>query len=97
MKHPNHWKEQILVPLTELQLPEVTGEPLPSVRLEFYSKHLKTHLRVDVFLPLAYQTETDWSYPLLIANDGCEMTDIALPQTTADLVRSGEVHPIIIY
>jgi enterochelin esterase-like enzyme len=96
MKHPNHWKEQILVPLTELDLPEATGEPLTSVRLEFYSKHLKTHLRIDVFLPLDYQTETDWSYPLLIANDGGEMTDIALPQTTADLVRSGEVHPIII-
>jgi len=96
MKHIHQVPNQVSLSLPELNLPAVTGKPLSRTRLEFYSKNLNTHLRIDIFLPENYQTDTTWQYPLLLANDGIDMEAIALAQTTADLAREGKVHPLII-
>lgn len=65
------------------------------VRIDkLYSKYLKRHVVIDVFLPPNYHQEAD-NYPVLYANDGQDMEAVKM-KATLDSLYDGEKIPKIV-
>ena len=52
--------------------------------------------RVHVYLPPHYDTAREQPYPLLIALDGQTMPQWRLPESLEELVRTGQVEPVVV-
>jgi enterochelin esterase-like enzyme len=73
-----------------------TLRKITTVRIEkFYSKHLKRHVIVDIFLPPSYYQSQE-KYPVLYANDGQDMPAIQLENILNTLYEQGKLQPIIV-
>ncbi len=66
------------------------------VRIDkFYSKYLKRHVVLDVFLPPHYHQETE-AYPVLYANDGQDMEGVKMENTLTGLYQDNKLPKIIV-
>jgi enterochelin esterase-like enzyme len=66
------------------------------VRIDkFYSKYLKRHVVIDVFLPPNYHQETA-NYPVLYANDGQDMVAVEMEKTLNKLYEGKEFPKILV-
>lgn len=61
----------------------------------FYSDSLRRSLRVDVFLPPAYQKKVR-KYPLLLFNDGQDMEAIQMKKQLEEAYKQKKVRPFIL-
>ncbi len=61
----------------------------------FYSKHLKRIVTIDVFLPPAYY-QSDDKYPVLYFNDGQDMPVVGMEEILNQLYNQAQLPPIVV-
>lgn len=66
------------------------------IRVEkFYSKYLKRHIVIDIFLPPGYYQSKD-KFPVLFANDGQDMEAVKMEETLEKLYGSNQIPKLIV-
>ena len=69
---------------------------ITTLRIEkFYSKHLKRHVHIDIFLPPSYY-QTEDKFPVLYANDGQDMPAVALETTLLNLFQEDKLPELLV-
>lgn len=73
-----------------------TNHKITTIRIDkFYSKHLKRHVVIDIFLPPNYYQTQD-KYPVVYANDGQDMKAVKMESTLTRLYNENKIPHLII-
>lgn len=73
-----------------------TNHKITTIRIEkFYSKHLKRHVVIDIFLPPNYY-QTQEKYSILYANDGQDMKAVQMESTLTKLYNENKISHLIV-
>lgn len=64
--------------------------------LELPSRHLERTVRVEVFLPVAYDENPKTDYPVLLLNDGQDMAAIRMADILRQLYERGAIRPLLV-
>ncbi len=73
-----------------------TNSIITTIHIEkFYSKHLKRHVVIDIFLPPQYYQSKE-NYPILYANDGQDMKAVKMEATLHKLYEEQKIPHIIV-